>query len=73
MAAPEDIQAAKRIFDSVLAFHDWDNWHRMVQNVSRRSRYLLPADVVPRYNSACFASITFAFGAENGSLPTSTS
>ncbi len=48
----------KRIFDSVLAFHDWDNWHRMVQAVSTRSQHRLPHAVVPRYNTVCHANIT---------------
>ena len=48
----------KRIFDSVLAFHDWSNWHRMVKSVSTRSRYLLPDAVVPLYNAACHRSIS---------------
>ena len=33
----------KRIFDSVLAFHDWDNWHRFMENVSTRSKFRLPS------------------------------
>ena len=47
----------KRIFDSVLAFHDWDHWHTLVREVSTRSRYELADAVVPRYNSACHANI----------------
>lgn len=47
----------KRIFDSVLAFHDWDHWHTLVREVSTRSRHLLPDVVVPRYNAACHSSI----------------
>ena len=47
----------KRIFDSVLAFHDWDNWHRMMQRVSTQSRYLLSDSVVPKYNAACHRNI----------------
>lgn len=48
----------KRIFDSVLAFHDWKNWHRVVESVSKRSRHHLPASVVPLYNDACKRNIT---------------
>jgi hypothetical protein len=47
----------KRIFDSVLAFHDWDNWHRMMKSVAARSRYLLPGEVLPLYNGACLTNI----------------
>lgn len=47
----------KRIFDSVLAFHDWDHWHTLVREVSTRSRYQLPETVVPRYNAACHSNI----------------
>ncbi len=47
----------KRIFDSVLAFHDWDNWHRFMQNVSTRSRHHLPEPVVGRYNRAVHRNI----------------
>lgn len=47
----------KRIFNSVLAFHDWDNWHRIMQRVTTQSRYLLPDSVVPKYNAACHDNI----------------
>lgn len=47
----------KRIFNSVLAFHDWDNWHRIMQRVTTQSRYLLPDSVVPKYNAACHHNI----------------
>jgi hypothetical protein len=47
----------KRIFDSVLAFHEWDNWHQMMQRVSTRSRYVLSPAVIPRYNGVCIGSI----------------
>lgn len=40
----------KRIFDSVLALHDWSNWHTMLERVSRGSRHALPDDAVGRYN-----------------------
>lgn len=47
----------KQIFDSVLAFHDWDNWHRILQQIVTRSRYALPPGLVPRYNALCLASV----------------
>ena len=47
----------KRIFDSVLAFHDWEHWHTIMHEVATRSRYHLPENVVPLYNSACHANI----------------
>lgn len=46
----------KQIFDSVLAFHDWDNWHRLMQQVVSRSRYALPAGLAPRYNVLCLSA-----------------
>jgi hypothetical protein len=47
----------KRIFDSVMAFHDWDNWHRMMRRVSTRSRFHLADSAVPLYNAACHRNI----------------
>jgi hypothetical protein len=47
----------KRIFDSVLAFHDWENWYQLMQRVAGRSRHELPPDVVARYNAACEENI----------------
>jgi hypothetical protein len=47
----------KRIFDSVLAFHDWKNWHRVLESVSKRSKHRLPPSVVALYNAACQRSI----------------
>jgi hypothetical protein len=46
-------QTGKQIFDSVLAFHDWDNWHRVMHQVALRSRYDLPPSLVARYNAVC--------------------
>lgn len=43
----------KRIFDSMLAFTDWSNWHVAVEQISARSAYQLPAGIVRRYNDAC--------------------
>jgi hypothetical protein len=51
-------QTGKQIFDSVLAFHDWDNWHLLMRNVSIRSRYLLPDGIVGRYNAVCIHHAT---------------
>lgn len=48
----------KRIFDSFIAVHDLERWHRIMQHLSARSRYALPAGVVQRYNATCLASIT---------------
>jgi len=48
----------KRIFDSVLAFHDWNNWARLIREHSTRSRFPLPAAVVHRYHAACVANAT---------------
>lgn len=51
-------QTGKQIFDSVLAFHDWDNWHRLMRNVTLRSRYHLPDEIVGRYNAVCIHHAT---------------
>lgn len=48
----------KRIFNSVLAFHDWKNWHEIMRRVSQRSRHRLPPAVVHQYNAACLVSIS---------------
>lgn len=50
-------QTGKQIFDSVLAFHDWDNWHALMRNVSTRSRYHLPDGIIGRYNAICIQSV----------------
>ena len=47
----------KWIFDSVLAFHDWDNWHRLMRRVASRSRYQLPRSLLGHYNRACHLAI----------------
>jgi len=47
----------KRIFDSVLAFHDWDNWHRFMENVSTRSKFRFAEHLVDDYNAACQSNI----------------
>lgn len=48
----------KRIFRGFIAIHDLEQWHRVMQRLSTRSRYPLPIDVVERYNATCGASIT---------------
>ena len=48
----------KRIFNSFIAVHDLQQWHRIMYRLTTRSRYLLPVDVVMRYNAACGGSIT---------------
>lgn len=50
-------RTGKQIFNSVLAFHDWDNWHRLMRAVSRRSPYDLSTDLVERYNQVCLHHI----------------
>lgn len=51
----------KRIFDSFIAVHDLDQWHRIVGRVTERSRFGLPVELVGRYNDACNASIVDLF------------
>jgi hypothetical protein len=47
----------KRIFRGFIAIHDLEQWHRVMQRLSARSRYPLPIEVVHRYNAACHASV----------------
>jgi hypothetical protein len=47
----------KRIFESVLAWQAFEQWHRVVRVVDAISRFPLPAAVVARYNELCTASI----------------
>jgi len=47
----------KRIFDSFIAVHGFDQWYRILQQLTVRSRYSLPVDVVTRYNELCHASV----------------
>ena len=47
----------KRIFRGFIAIHDLEQWHRVMQRLSARSRYPLPIEVVHRYNVACHASV----------------
>ena len=47
----------KRIFNSFIAIHDLDQWHRVMRRLIAASRFSLPADIVDRYNDACGGSI----------------
>lgn len=47
----------KRIFDSVMALHQYERWYAMLNRVSSRSRYSLPRAVVSEYNERCIAAI----------------
>src|SRR5262249_51445238 len=47
----------KRIFNSFIAMHDLDQWHRILRRWMARSRHVLPPDIVERYNDACNGSI----------------
>ncbi len=43
----------KRIFNSVMALHRVEQWRRMMLRLGTRSRYLLGADEVARYDHLC--------------------
>jgi hypothetical protein len=47
----------KRIFNSVLAWQGFEQWHRVMLAVDARSRFALPGELVPRYNQLCEDSI----------------
>jgi hypothetical protein len=47
----------KRIFNSVMALHQWDQWYRMMRRVSTRSRYPLPSSTAAEYNERCVGAI----------------
>ncbi len=47
----------KRIFDSFIAVHDLEQWHRIMRRLAVGSRYSLPPEIVTRYNLACHGSI----------------
>lgn len=51
----------KRIFAGVMAWQQFDEWHNLMLRVSSRSRFTLPAEVVPAYNQACVAAIRDIF------------
>jgi hypothetical protein len=47
----------KRIFSSVMAVQQLEQWHAMVRQVARRSRYQLTTREVGRFNEICAESI----------------
>lgn len=47
----------KRIFDSFIAVHDLDQWHRIMRRLAAASRYSLARAIVDRYNAVCRAAI----------------
>jgi hypothetical protein len=51
----------KRIFNSFIAVHDLDQWHRIVARVTERSRFGLPLELVEQYNDACNGSVADLF------------
>jgi hypothetical protein len=47
----------KRIFSSLMAVQQLDQWHAMVRQVAKRSRYALSAGEVNQFNEICAESI----------------
>jgi hypothetical protein len=47
----------KRIFNSVMAVQQFDQWQHMIRRLSARSRYPLPQSEILRFNDLCIASI----------------
>lgn len=47
----------KRIFDSVMALQQLEQWQVMVRGLGDRSRYPLPATEIERFNGLCVAAI----------------
>jgi hypothetical protein len=47
----------KRIFSSVMAVQQLDQWHAMVRTVAKRSRFDLTANEVERFNEICIEAI----------------
>src|SRR5262249_11019925 len=47
----------KRIFNSVMALQQAEQWQLMVRGLGERSRYPLPAGAVDRFNGLCTAGI----------------
>ena len=47
----------KRIFDSVMALQQLEQWQTMVRGLGDRSRYPLPQSEVDRFNGLCVAAI----------------
>jgi zinc dependent phospholipase C len=50
-------RADKRIFDSFIAVHDLQQWHRIIRRLTAASRYRLPHSLVARYNAACNTAV----------------
>jgi hypothetical protein len=48
----------KRIFDSLMALQQYDQWYRTMTRVSARSRYTLPKSFVAEYNERCVRAVT---------------
>ncbi len=59
----------KRIFNSVLAWQQFEQWHSLMLRVSARSKFGLPSNLIPAYNSICVQSIgdLLVRGRESGS------
>jgi hypothetical protein len=47
----------KRIFSSVMAVQQFEQWQRMMRGLSERSRYALPATEIERFNTLCVGAI----------------
>jgi hypothetical protein len=47
----------KRIFNSVMAVQQFDQWQHMIRRLSVRSRYPLPPNEIERFNALCIGSI----------------
>jgi hypothetical protein len=47
----------KRIFDSVMALQQLEQWQVMVKGLGERSRYPLPQADVDRFNGLCVSAI----------------
>jgi len=46
----------KRIFNTFIAIHDFEQWYRVLHRLTSKSRYPLPPHWVDLYNRACVAS-----------------
>jgi len=51
----------KKIFDSLMAWQQFEQWHSLVLQVSRRSRFPLAPGIVAAYNDACVSGIRDIF------------
>lgn len=51
----------KRIFNSFIAVHDLDQWHKILGRITERSRFGLPLSLLEKYNGACNASVLELF------------